>query len=262
MSIAISSGHSKYVAGAIGIVREVEEARKITDRIADLVDDLMPVHKFHDDISRTQSENVNRIVAFHNKQTRNADYSIHLNSSGTTTVKELGIEVLYYDDPNRKHAEELAAAISKATGLKNRGAKKRTDLGFLRNTNKPAFLIEAYFVNSRVDVTKMDEAHEINAFASAVAKTICNHQNVAYEQTVNKPHRVQSGTFKTKAAAESAKQSLGKNGIASVNYTNVFQDGDSWRFVTGTYASAIAANSAITKMKSAGILKYAEAIPA
>lgn len=36
MSTAISSGHSKYVAGAIGLVEEVEQARKITDRLTHL----------------------------------------------------------------------------------------------------------------------------------------------------------------------------------------------------------------------------------
>jgi|GEM_PF-1097773 len=263
MSIAISSGHSKYVAGAIGLVKEVEEARKITDRIANLVDDVMTVAKFHDNTSRTQRDNINTIVAWHNKQNRKADYSIHLNSSGGGTRNEdIGVEVLYYDEPNRKHAEQLAKNLAAAVGLKNRGAKKRTDLGFLANTKKPAFLIEAYFVNSRADVSKMDEAHEINAFAQAFAKTVCEYHGVKYEQTNSKPHRVKSGTFNSKQAAEVAKQKLANNNIASELYTQIVQDGASWRFVTGTYPSKHAAHNAIQKMKQLNILKTAHAVEA
>ena len=174
MTAVISSGHSKYVAGAIGLVDEVIQARKITDCLYNVLSRSMKVIKFHDDISKDKVTNVNTIVKFHNSQNRLADYSIHLNSvAGGTRETDIGIECLYKDDKYKQHAQDICNAISKATGLKNRGAKKRTDLGFLNGTNKPAFLLEAYFVNSVADVRKMDEAHEIEAMCEAMAKVIC-----------------------------------------------------------------------------------------
>lgn len=259
MSFAISSGHSKYVAGAIGIVKEVEEARKIVDRIVDLADDIMPVHKFHDDTSRTQKENINRIVAFHNNCNRRADYSMHLNASTGKQDRDIGVEVLYYSDANRKHAEDLASALSQATGLKSRGAKKRTDLGFLKETNKPAFLIEAYFVNSRADVSKMDEAHEINAFAAAFVQTVAKYLGLSYQTSSTKPHKIKTGTYTSEKAAENARQLMGKYCLASVNWSYVIKDGDYYRVITGTYPSKIAADNAIQKMRDKNILKDASA---
>ena len=46
----------------------------------------------------------------------------------------------------------MAKNISNASGLINRGAKQRTGLYFLKNTKKPAILIEVCFVNSVKDV--------------------------------------------------------------------------------------------------------------
>lgn len=262
VSIAISSGHSTYVAGATGLVKEVEQARKIVDRIEVLLRGTMPVTKFHDNVSRTQTENIQRIVTFHNAANRQCDYSIHLNSSSVTTNDALGVEVLYYDEPNRQHAFQLATAISEATGLKNRGAKKRPDIGFLRDTHKPAFLIEAYFVNSRADVTAMDEEHEVHAFALAVAKTVAMHQQIVYQASDAQPYRVKSGAFQTKAAAERAVQQLIQHRIASAKYTKVYQDGNVWRFQTGSYANEQSAHDAIRQMKTFHIVSVAYRIRA
>lgn len=181
-AITISSGHGLYVNGARALVDEVEQARKITDAIAKALKGSMQVNVFHDNTSKNQRDNINKIVSYHNSTNRVGDYSIHLNSSAGVKDTDIGVEVLCYSEKERPHAEALAKAISKATGLKYRGAKIRPDLGFLRSTTKPAFLIEAYFVNSKADVLKMDEAHEIETFAYAVAQTIATHNGVTAPQ--------------------------------------------------------------------------------
>ena len=59
--IVISSGHGKYVRGASGILDEVDEARRVVERVADeLRDRDVEVKVFHDDISDSQNENLNR----------------------------------------------------------------------------------------------------------------------------------------------------------------------------------------------------------
>lgn len=149
-SIAISSGHALYVRGASDIIDEVTEARRVTDKTAEYLRQLgVTTYVFHDNTSRTQNQNLSTIVSFHNSKNRELDVSIHFNSSGHTN-NPLGVEVLYYNQSDL--AAKVSQAIANASGLKNRGAKQQKELYFLRNTKKPAILIEVCFVNSTVDV--------------------------------------------------------------------------------------------------------------
>ena len=68
-AIVISSGHGKYVRGASGILDEVDEARKVVERLADELGSRgVEVTTFHDDTSHSQDENLHTIVAFHNAE--------------------------------------------------------------------------------------------------------------------------------------------------------------------------------------------------
>ena len=84
------------------------------------------VTTYHDDVSTSQNENLNRIVDFHNSKTRDLDVSVHFNAY-VETSKPMGIECLYITQPEL--AGQVSAAISWC-GLLNRGPKKRTDLYF------------------------------------------------------------------------------------------------------------------------------------
>lgn len=148
-SVVISSGHGKYVRGASGIIDEVDEARKVVDNVVEMLEGRnVKVVKFHDDVSKSQSENLNRIVSFHNDHTRELDISVHFNAY-VETHKPMGTEVLYVTQDGL--AAEMSEAISDAGGFINRGAKVRTDLAFLNGTDMPAILIEVCFVDSECD---------------------------------------------------------------------------------------------------------------
>lgn len=158
MKTILSSGHGLKVSGASCFIDEVKEARKVVDRtkaIADIIK-AKEVSIFHENTATNKTTNVNNIIAHHNKQTRALDCSIHFNSAtfnGASKVDYgVGIEVLYATNSGKPHAQALADKLAKATGLKNRGAKLRTNLAFLNKTNKPAILIEVCFVNSKEDV--------------------------------------------------------------------------------------------------------------
>lgn len=146
--IVISSGHGKYVRGASGILDEVDEARIVVEAVASLLRERgVRVTTFHDDVSQTQNENLNRIVDFHNSQERELDVSVHFNAY-VETAGPMGTECLYVTQ------QALAASMSKAVslcGFIDRGAKKRTDLFFLNQTEKPSVLIELCFVDSAAD---------------------------------------------------------------------------------------------------------------
>jgi N-acetylmuramoyl-L-alanine amidase len=155
MNIVISSGHGLKVRGASGVLDEVDEARRVVEQIADiLLKHGFGVQTFHDDISETQNENLEAIVDFHNAHKRDLDVSIHFNAY-TDTTKPMGTEVLYVSDRGADIASHVVNAIAKV-GLVNRGAKLRTDLYFLNQTEETAILIEVCFVDSTADAGLYD----------------------------------------------------------------------------------------------------------
>jgi N-acetylmuramoyl-L-alanine amidase len=166
--IAISSGHGALVRGASGILDEVDEARRVVEAVADkLAARGVDVMTFHDDVSTTQSENLDRIVDWHNQQNRELDVSVHFNAYNDTT-KPMGTEVLYVTQSAL--AGKLSTAIADAGDLLDRGAKERTDLAFLNGTEMPAVLIETCFVDSEADA----ELYEANfdVICEAIAQVL------------------------------------------------------------------------------------------
>ena len=167
MQIVISSGHGKLIRGASGYLDEVDEARKVVEGVADALREAgAGVKTFHDDTSTTQSENLETIVDYHNSQSRNLDVSVHFNAYETTD-DPMGTECLYVTQENL--ATDVAGAIS-SCGFINRGAKERTDLYFLNNTDKPAILIEVCFVDSEADAELYKQ--EFDRICSAIASSI------------------------------------------------------------------------------------------
>jgi N-acetylmuramoyl-L-alanine amidase len=149
MKICISSGHGKYVRGASGFLDEVDEARKVVEKVADYYRQAgVGVETFHDDTSHSQNENLSTIVNWHNSKTRDLDISVHFNAYQQTS-KPMGTEVLYVTQGTL--AANVSAAICNAGDFVNRGAKYRGDLYFLNNTHEKAILLEVCFVDSSVD---------------------------------------------------------------------------------------------------------------
>jgi N-acetylmuramoyl-L-alanine amidase len=144
--IVISSGHGKYVRGASGIIDEVDEARRVVEHLADeLIARGVVVDVFHDDVSKTQNENLHRIVDAHNSRDRNLDVSVHFNAFNKQAH---GVEVCHLTQHDL--AAKVSAAIAKC-GFTDRGAKERTNLYFLRHTDEAAILIEVCFCDSDAD---------------------------------------------------------------------------------------------------------------
>ena len=158
MKIVISSGHGKYIRGAEGYLDEVDEARRVVDSVAGMLSaNGVTVHSFHDNVSTTQDENLERIVDYHNSKSRDLDVSVHFNAYDETS-KPMGTECWYVSQ------ESLSAQVSRniaaATGLPDRGAKYTNGLYFLNHTSKPAILIEVCFVDSSTDADRYRENFE------------------------------------------------------------------------------------------------------
>jgi hypothetical protein len=164
--IVISSGHGLKVRGASGVLDEVDEARRLVEKVANMLFDAgIAVTVFHDDVSTTQNENLNRIVDFHNAQARDLDISVHFNAY-VETDKPMGTEVLYLTQYDL--AQRMSAAIASAGGFLNRGPKQRDDLFFLNETGGPAILIETCFVDSEAD------AENYRMYFDLIAETIAD----------------------------------------------------------------------------------------
>jgi len=179
----ISSGHAKYVQGAIGPkpwgLNEVDEARRVVDQVTKLLKTQnVGVVSFHDDVSKTQDENLDRIVDFHNAQgPHECDVSVHFNAYEETD-KAMGTECLYVTQDEL--AEEMADAIAAAGMFTNRGPKKNTNLYFLNNTAEPAILIEVCFVDSQTDADLY--RGNFDAICEAIATTLVGKPPVAVAQ--------------------------------------------------------------------------------
>jgi N-acetylmuramoyl-L-alanine amidase len=172
--IVISSGHGKHVPGAVGLLNEVEEARRVVEAVADeLRDHGVDVVTFHDDTSHSQNENLHTIVDYHNSHLRDLDVSVHFNAYVETT-SPMGTECLYVTQGTL--AGHVASAIA-SVGFVNRGAKKRTDLYFLNQTQMPSILVEVCFVDSSADA-ELYRAR-FGEIATAIAAVLTGEYQVA-----------------------------------------------------------------------------------
>jgi hypothetical protein len=196
MTIVLSSGHAKNCRGASGVLDEVDEARRVVNAVADLLENAgVTVYAFHDDVSDNQSDNLETIVAFHNNRERDLDVSVHFNAYEETS-NPMGTECLYVTQATL--AETVAAKIAHVSGLKNRGPKKRSDLFFLNNTEEPAILIEVCFVDSTADAEIYNE--DFTAICIAIAEAVGNVE-IGFDEIPVEPPKGTLFTAKGKASS-------------------------------------------------------------
>lgn len=213
-TIVLSSGHGKKVSGAIGTLNEVNEARKVVNKVAEYLKQLgVAVKVFHEDTATTKTDNLSNIVNYHNKQTRELDVSVHFNALKKTS-DPMGTEVLYYNLKNE--ASALSKAIATAGGFKDRGGKERKELYFLRKTSKPALLIEVCFVDSTADASLYNK--NFDKICRAIAENLAGKKLPAPQPspaptTKKYTYRVIAGSYSDKANAEKQVASLKAKGF-------------------------------------------------
>lgn len=169
----ISAGHWHIGTGSVGYIDEVKEARKVASKVVQLLQNNgVHVRLIIDNTSTNQRENLNYLIKEH-KSIEGLNISIHFNALEKATDSGIGTEVLYKNDQMRQLALNISTAISKASSLNNRGAKKRTDLAIL-NTLQEALIIEVCFVNSALDVAEYQKNFDAicQAIAHELRKTV------------------------------------------------------------------------------------------
>lgn len=183
MIINVHGGHSLKCRGATGLLDEVNEDRKVKNKVIELLRaNGHTVYDCTDDNGATQNANLRAIVNKCNSHSVDLDVSIHLNAGGGT-----GTEVYIYNSKSKAkdEATRIAEKISNTLGIRNRGVKTSKRLYVLRKTNSPALLIECCFVDNATD-----KAHwNVEKCAKAIVEGILN-KSVETSNTTNTSNNV------------------------------------------------------------------------
>lgn len=162
----VHGGHSLVCRGASGYLDEVNEDRKVKNKVIELLRNAgHTVYDCTDDVGSTASGNLKNIVDKCNAHKVDLDVSIHLNAGGGT-----GCEVWVYSNKTEPVASRVSSKVSSALGIRNRGVKTSTGLYVLKHTNSPAILVECCFVDSTTDKNNWD----VSKCAKAIVEGILN----------------------------------------------------------------------------------------
>lgn len=210
MKFNIHAGHNpdgKKACGAIGLIKESTEARKVKKYVIKYLK--AAGHTVYDctcDNGASQSDVLNKIVNKCNAHKVNLDVSIHFNSGAADKKgngKTTGTEVLVYSlaSGSYKAAVTITEQIAKL-GFKNRGVKVRPELMVLNATKADAMLVECCFVDDKDDVN----CYAAKSMAKAITKGILN----TYKFTVK---TTKAGVYlRTKAGSKVEKTGRLKKG--------------------------------------------------
>lgn len=178
MKINVHARHNpdyKVACGAVGLIKESTEARKVKDEVIKLLKE--EGHTVYDctcSDGTSQSDVLNKIIKKCNEHVVDVDVSIHFNAGVKDKIgngRTTGTEVLLYSSESK--AKEIAERVVKSIaqlGFKNRGIKYKTNLAVLRRTKSPAMLIECCFVDDKDDVN----LYSAKTMAKAIVESILN----------------------------------------------------------------------------------------
>ena len=180
MKFNISAGHNpdgKVACGAVGLIKESTEARKVKDKVIQYL--RKAGHTAYDctcENGTSKNDVLKKIVSKCNSNNVDLDVSIHFNSNAKDLSgdgKSKGVEVLVYSDTSKAkdEAQRICDKLAKL-GFRNRGVKVRNDLWYLKHTKASSLLIETAFVDDKDDVDiYLDNVDNI---AKAIAEALIN----------------------------------------------------------------------------------------
>ncbi|MEJ9111476.1 N-acetylmuramoyl-L-alanine amidase [Bacillus paramobilis] len=191
-----SGGHNKIVPGAdsqFGI--EHVEDRKFLDAVANYVQAAgWKYVNCSDEVGTTKTAVWSNAANNHLRvKDSDVDLQFHLNASPGGTGCEVWLHPSY---GNRELAAKISKAMADAFGLRDRGIKFSTDLGWINKT-KTGLLPEICFIDNETDMQK----YRVNfdKAAKAVAEVIVGRsiQSSGTSQSIapSKQNIIQSGAF-------------------------------------------------------------------
>lgn len=233
MIINVHAGHNpagKVACGAVGIINESTENRRVKDEVISQLRELG--HIVYDctcDNGTGQTDVLKKIVSKCNQHTVDLDVSIHFNSGAgnpSGNGKTTGVEAYVYSISSKAKscAEKICQAIAKL-GFRNRGVKYSTTLYVLRHTVAPAVLVECCFVDDKDDV----ELYNYRDIAAAIVHGITGQSVQEPDETESAApgeetpsgdkaalFRVQVGAYSVQANAENMRDKLLADGYDAI----------------------------------------------
>lgn len=196
MKIAIDAGHGKNTKGkrTPDGIREWELNSKVAGYLQDYLKGYATTFRTDDTTGKTDVKLTTRRNNSVNKGA-NLLVSIHHNANTGKWNSATGVEVYRHSLFSHKQAKDLtsklSSAISKQTGLKNRGAK--TALFTVIATSKiPCVLCEGGFMDGRSDSHYIRTTEGQKAYAKAVADTIISYYGLKKTKSTKNSY---NGTF-------------------------------------------------------------------
>lgn len=176
MKIAVRGGHNYQAIGAVGLINEVEEDRKVKDSVIKYLKQLG--HEVLDVTPGNMDTNSDLVYGVNKANSWGADLfiSIHFNKAFNNYTGSLGTETWVYSKTDNFNDEVYAQRIVNAIaglGFKNRGVKENTQLYELKNTKMPAIIIEVCFVEATEDIALYKKLGP-DAIGKAIAEAIAN----------------------------------------------------------------------------------------
>ncbi|GAB6614040.1 N-acetylmuramoyl-L-alanine amidase [Bacillus cereus] len=195
MRVSSHRGHNEIVPGANYGNRKEHLLGDQTN--GDFIKKLRALgHSVEDDtdnVGRTKSAVVGNQVRNINDRPNDVGFAWHNNASDG---EGHGVEVLCFSEKEAPMAARISEEIAKRTGWKDRGAKIRPDVGVIRSSNCPFFLIEAGFIDNDGDMAKWN----VDAITSAVIFAYFGQESRSGSSSVAptppaKQNIIQTGSF-------------------------------------------------------------------
>lgn len=204
----VHGGHSLICRGASGILDEVNEDRKVKNKVIELLrNEGHTVYDCTDDNGKTQQQNLSNIVRKCNSHLVNLDVSIHLNSGRndyTGDDSTGGVEVWNYDSRTAAISDRICQNIANELGLRNRGTKYLKNLYVLKNTKSLAILVECCFVDDKDDANCWDA----DKCAKAIVEGILN-KSISSSSSSSSSGSTTKNLYRVRKSWDDAKSQLG-----------------------------------------------------
>ena len=218
--IAVRGGHTELCTGAVALLNELTEDRKVTVAVIKHLRELgREALDVTPPVNYTSSSGTDLAYGVNKANEWGADLfvSIHFNKAYDSYNGALGSEVCVYSTYDI--AQRVVNALG-ALGFKNRGQKIRKELYELRNTSMKAMIVETCFVEATEDV-ELYKKLGADAIGKAIAEAIVNGkatENTApvQKEEVSKPVQTTGDDWVRRLQQECNNQGFSKQTVDGI----------------------------------------------
>lgn len=175
--IAVRGGHTELCTGAVALLNELTEDRKVKAVvIKHLIELGYEVLDVTPPINYTSNSSIDLAYGVNKANEWGADLfiSIHFNKAYDSYNGALGSEVCVYSE--YEIAQRVVDGLG-TLGFKNRGQKVRNNLYELKNTKMKAMIVETCFVEATEDVALYNQLGA-DIIGKAIAEAISNNETI------------------------------------------------------------------------------------